>query len=105
MGISNSLGANTLAILFSLSIPWFIKSMMLQGQGEQGFIEINSSGMTYIITSLILVVLTLYLILFFNTFQLKMTTGLFALSAYSFFVTMAVLVEAGVFAPTVLPIC
>lgn len=97
MGVSNSLGANSLAILFSLAVPWFIKSMILRSQGEEGFIEIESGGMNYIIISIIFAVMGLYIILTVSKFTLMKKTGAAAILTYLVFVVFAILMESGVF--------
>lgn len=97
MGVSNSLGANSLAILFSLSIPWFIKCMILRSQGEEGYIDIQSGGMNYIIISIIFAVIALYVILTISKFTLMKKTGAATMLAYVFFVVIAILMESGVF--------
>ncbi|KAI4465893.1 sodium/potassium/calcium exchanger [Holotrichia oblita] len=40
MGVSNALGANTMNILLSLGMPWFIKTLMM-GAKDDSYIQIN----------------------------------------------------------------
>ncbi|KAG5679260.1 hypothetical protein PVAND_008840 [Polypedilum vanderplanki] len=97
MGVSNALGANSLAILFSLGIPWFITTMM-NGAGWTGaHIHIYSYGMEYTIMVLILAVIVLYSILAFHGYKLRKIAGLYLFIAYFVFATFAVLMEFNVF--------
>lgn len=105
MGVSNSLGANSLAILFSLGIPWFVKSMILRGQGEDGYIAIESTGMDYIILSLILAVTCLYTILYIGKFFLRKSVGATIFVFYFIFIILAILMESGMFFDVGLPDC
>uniref|UniRef100_A0A182T3A4 Sodium/calcium exchanger membrane region domain-containing protein n=1 Tax=Anopheles maculatus TaxID=74869 RepID=A0A182T3A4_9DIPT len=52
MGVSNSLGANTLAILFSLGLPWFIRTMIDGGPSTGAYIAIQSYGIQYSVLAL-----------------------------------------------------
>ncbi|XP_077302075.1 sodium/potassium/calcium exchanger 5-like [Arctopsyche grandis] len=105
MGISNAIGANSLAILFSLSVPWFIKSIIQKSHGEDPFIEIESGGMNYIIISIVFAVIAMYIVLTVSKFQLRVATGIATGLIYLIFVTFAILMEAGVFFQVVLPPC
>lgn len=97
MGVSNALGANSLAILFSLGIPWFITTLM-NGAGWTGaHIHIYSYGMEYTIMVLILAVIVLYSILAFHGYKLRKRTGLYLFIAYFMFATFAILMEFNVF--------
>jgi sodium/potassium/calcium exchanger 4 len=97
MGVSNALGANSLAILFSLGIPWFITTMM-GGAGWTGaHIHIYSYGMEYTIMVLILAVIVLYSIIAFLGYKLRKTAGLFLIVAYLVFAAFAILMEFNVF--------
>jgi Ca2+/Na+ antiporter len=105
MGVSNSLGANSLAILFSLGIPWFIKSLILKSSGQDGFIEIESGGIDYIILSLIIAVASLYTVLYLKKFYLMKVTGATIFVIYIVFIVVAILMESGIFFDVGLPAC
>lgn len=100
MGVSNSLGANTLAILFSLGLPWFIRNMMEGGATTGAYIEINSYGMQYSVLALFLAVGILYLVLYLSKFTLRKLVGLALLIAYLIIVSFMILVELDVFFPS-----
>lgn len=101
MGVSNALGANCLAVLFSLGFPWFI-STMKNGAGWTGaYIRIYSYGIEYTIIAIIFAVLTLYLIIAAAGYKLRKLVGVFLGLAYLFFACFAILVELEIiFEPT-----
>jgi Ca2+/Na+ antiporter len=97
MGVSNALGANCLAILFSLGLPWFITTMLHGAGSTNAHIHIYSYGMEYTIMVLILAVATLYSVLAFNGYKLSKIVGVYLFIAYIIFVTFAILMEFNVF--------
>uniref|UniRef100_A0A8D8N6R7 Sodium/potassium/calcium exchanger 5 n=3 Tax=Culex pipiens TaxID=7175 RepID=A0A8D8N6R7_CULPI len=100
MGVSNSLGANTLAILFSLGLPWFIRNMMEGGATTGAYVEINSYGMQYSVFGLFLAVGILYAVLFASKYTLRKLVGLVLMGGYLLIVTFMILVELDVFFPS-----
>ncbi|XP_050309560.1 sodium/potassium/calcium exchanger 4-like [Anthonomus grandis grandis] len=92
MGVSNSLGANTMNILFSLGMPWFFKTMTM-GINNDSFIGIESGSIVYTIMSLILVGLILYVTLIFNKFTLSKVTGCILVVVYIICIVLACLSE------------
>lgn len=100
MGVSNSLGANSLAILVSLGLPWFVRSMFDGGSYTDAFININSVGIEFTILSLILTVAALYLIVSIAGYRLKKSIGFYLFFTYLIFVTFAILVEMDVLFPS-----
>ncbi|XP_050683299.1 sodium/potassium/calcium exchanger 3-like [Leptidea sinapis] len=97
IGVSNALGANSLAILFALGVPWLIKTLTYLGQGaEVTAVFINSSGIDFVVGSLLLAVVCLYLTLVIGRFYLRRTVGAALLVLYVCFITFAILVETGV---------
>lgn len=101
MGVSNALGANCLAVLFSLGLPWFI-STMKDGAGWTGaYIRIYSYGIEYTIIAIIFAVVTLYIIIATAGYKLRKKVGFFLGIAYLFFAAFAILVELEIlFEPT-----
>lgn len=94
MGVSNALGANTMNILLSLGLPWFIKTMIVNnGKGRASFIEIASGAIEYTILSLILVVCALFITLYFNNFKLQKKTGIILTVIYLIFLTCTLVAE------------
>ena len=115
MGVSNSLGANSLNILFSLGIPWFIRTMIQYGKGEEAYIHIFSHGMQFTLVSLLFAAVStllkirfllnkflllnfhsqaaLYLCLFLAGYRLKKLVGVALFSFYLLFLSFALMVE------------
>lgn len=99
MGISNSLGANTMNILLSLGLPWFIRTLQLLAQegSAEAFIAIKSGSLEYTILALILVAITLYVCLSINRFRLSRKSGAILISIYTCFLIGAILSEVYLF--------
>ncbi|KAH1013721.1 hypothetical protein HUJ04_002675 [Dendroctonus ponderosae] len=87
MGVSNSLGANSMNILFSLGMPWFFSTML------KGTIVLQSGSIIYTIAALLLVALILYFTLYFNHFTLSKVTGCVLLPIYVICIVLACLSE------------
>lgn len=99
IGVSNSLGANSLAILMSLGIPWLIKNILNRNVPGKQSILLNSLSTEYNILILLIAVITLYVVLTLAKYRLKRSVGLSLISAYSVFITLGVLLEMNVFFP------
>uniref|UniRef100_A0A182FV55 Sodium/calcium exchanger membrane region domain-containing protein n=1 Tax=Anopheles albimanus TaxID=7167 RepID=A0A182FV55_ANOAL len=99
MGISNSLGANSLAILFSLGLPWFIRTMINGGPATGGFISIQSYGVQYSVLALFGAILTLYIVLYIAKYTIRKLVGVAVAVGYLLIVTFMILVELDVFFP------
>lgn len=89
MGVSNSLGANTLDILLCLGFPWFIKIMVTDLEP----IQLGSGSLFYTIIALILAVVVLYTTLFFNHYVLNKKIGCILITFYVAFLTTAIVLE------------
>jgi Ca2+/Na+ antiporter len=100
LGVSNSLGANSLAIMFSLGLPWLIRNMVDGAWNTGANISIHSNGIEFVVLSLILAVCTLYTIVTIGKYILRKTIGVILVFAYLIFVSFAILVEMDVFFPT-----
>lgn len=97
VGVSNALGANSLNILFSLGFPWFLRTM-IDGAGTTGaYIHIFSYGIAFVITSLLLAIICLYIVLSIAKFTLRKTVGIALFIVYGIFVTFAILMELDIF--------
>ncbi|XP_049884653.1 sodium/potassium/calcium exchanger 4-like [Pectinophora gossypiella] len=97
IGVSNALGANSLAILFALGVPWLIRTVALEVQGaEQTAVLINSSGIDFVVGSLLVVACCLWITLFIGKFTLRKSIGGVFTLLYLFFITFAILVEMGI---------
>lgn len=97
IGVSNALGANSLAILFALGIPWFIKSLANLSQDlENPAVLINSNGIDFVFASILVAVACLWIVLFIGKFTLRKSVGAVLGTLYIIFITFAILVETGV---------
>lgn len=95
--MSNALGANSLAILFGLGTPWLIRNIILVSQGaEETAIVIDSRGIAFVATSLLLAVALLWLSLFIAKFKLRKSLGSVLVVLYVIFITFGILVEIGI---------
>lgn len=93
MGVSNALGANSLAVLFSLGLPWFIKTMA-DGAGSTGaYIHIASYGIEFTIMGMLLAVASLYITIAAAGYKLRKTVGGILGTCYIVFATFVILVE------------
>ena len=93
MGVSNSLGANSLAVLFSLGLPWFIRTMADGAWVNNASVNITSLGIQFTILGLLVAVATLYAVLASVGYKLRKTSGVILAMAYLIFATLAVLSE------------
>lgn len=105
MGLSNSLGSNTFDILLSLGLPWFIKSAFLPDITGQNLLTLNSSSLTYVGILLLTSLVGLYLVFLYYDFTLRPSLGLWCVTMYFGFLTLATLIELNIFFPVNLPIC
>lgn len=98
-GVSNSLGANSLAILMSLGIPWLIRNILFRNVAGKQSIPLNPLSTQYTMLLLLLAVLSMYLVLTAAKYQLKRTVGCVLISVYVVFVTLGILMASNVFFP------
>lgn len=97
VGVSNSIGASSLAITIALGVPWFFRAVISTKGHERPYVALHTNGMEYIILSLLLLIVCFYLIVYFRRFILTKITGSLLILAYAVFVTLAILMEVGVF--------
>ncbi|XP_047543613.1 sodium/potassium/calcium exchanger 3-like [Vanessa atalanta] len=96
IGVSNALGANSLAILFALGLPWLIKTLTLLAQGADTAVTINSAGIDFVVGSLLVAACLLWICLFIGKFKLRRSLGFVLICLYVVFITFAILVEMGI---------
>ncbi|XP_026730180.1 sodium/potassium/calcium exchanger 4-like [Trichoplusia ni] len=97
IGVSNALGANSLAILFALGLPWLIKTLSLVVSGaDDTAVLINSAGIDFVVGSLLVAVACLWITLFIGKFTLRRSLGAVLIVLYAIFITFAILVEMGI---------
>lgn len=99
IGVSNSLGANCLAILMSLGVPWLIKNIMNRNTPDKSYISLNPYSTEYNILLLLLAVIALYTILTLSRYRLKRSVGVALFAVYGMIITVAILLEMNVFFP------
>lgn len=97
VGVSNSVGASSLAIIVALGVPWFFRAVISSEGHERPYVALHTNGMEYIILSLLLLTLCFYLIVYFRRFILTKIAGGMLTLTYAIFITFAVLMEVGIF--------
>lgn len=106
IGVSNALGANSLAILFALGLPWLIRTLSLVAQGaENPVVLINSAGIDFVVGSILVAVACLWIVLFIGKFELKKSIGFVLIILYVIFITFAILVEIGIILERAFAMC
>ncbi|XP_046743569.1 sodium/potassium/calcium exchanger 4-like [Diprion similis] len=100
MGLSNSIGANTLDILLCLGLPWLIKTTALGTN-----IEIVSATLNYSFLTLMVTVVLLYAVIAVNGYRLNKKVGIGCFAMYIGFLVFAVLLESNVFIFVNWPMC
>lgn len=105
MGVSNALGANSLAILFALGVPWLIRTVTLLARGEEAVVYINSTGIDFVVGSLLIAVICLWVTLCIGKFTLRKTVGCVLAVLYLIFISFAILVEMGIILDRVVAFC
>lgn len=98
-GVSNSLGANSLAILMSLGIPWLIRNILYRNTPGKQAILLNPLSTQYTMLLLLVAVFSLYMVLTAARYQLKRTVGCVLITVYIVFVTLGILMASNVFFP------
>ncbi|XP_030379119.1 sodium/potassium/calcium exchanger 3 [Scaptodrosophila lebanonensis] len=97
IGVSNSLGANSLAILLSLGVPWFIKNCLNYNTGEPQ--QVGTQGIEYNIFILLASTIALFVVLSFSGYRLTKRVGVALFSVYTVFIVLQILIEMNVFFP------
>lgn len=92
MTISNALGGNTLDILLSLGLPWFIKTL-LPSNLRGGPVFIESSSVVYNNVAQLACVSLLFITAALNNFTMDRRLGLTCLMLYLLFIVFIVCVE------------
>ncbi|KAM8973566.1 sodium/potassium/calcium exchanger 5 [Pelodytes ibericus] len=92
MAMSNIVGSNVFDML-CLGIPWFIKTVFVDRSSP---VEVNSSGLTYTIISLLFSILFVFVAILLNGWKLNKKLGIICLLMYFVFVTLSILYELGI---------
>lgn len=96
MGVSNSLGSNSLAILFSLGLPWFIRTMADGAGFNNAYVKIATEGMEFTIMGLLVAIALLYAAVSIAGFKLRKIVGGVIGACYLVLATLAVLAELNI---------
>lgn len=86
-----------MSILFSLAIPWFLRTMISGAWTTEAKIQIFSHGIEFTIIGLILAVVTLYITLASAGYQLRREIGFILIASYLILATLAILLEFDIF--------
>ena len=108
MAVSNSIGSNTFDILLCLGLPWMCKALLnatTNSDQSDWFVRVNSTGLSYTVTSLLLSLIILYCILLVSRFVLDRTVAFVCLAVFAVFLTVSLLFELNVFFVVNLPMC
>ncbi|XP_055677654.1 sodium/potassium/calcium exchanger 4-like [Lutzomyia longipalpis] len=97
MSIANAIGSSSVAMILSLGLPWFIRTMVDGAGYTDAHIALKSSGIQYIIASLLAVIAIMYFIIAVSKFKIRRILGPFLIGFYIIFITLAILVEMDVF--------
>ncbi|GAB0086849.1 Sodium/potassium/calcium exchanger [Sergentomyia squamirostris] len=92
MGVSNALGATSLAILISLGFPWFVRALV---DGKP--FNVVSYGVEFTTMTMLLATTFLFTTLALFRFRLRKTSGIILVGVYAIFVTFAILNEVDIF--------
>lgn len=101
VGVSNSLGANSLAILMSLGVPWLIHNIIYRNDPSKSSIALNDDGIGYNFILLFFAVIILYVVLTLARYRLKRTVGITLFIVYLIFITFGVLIQTKTFSPAI----
>lgn len=94
MIISNTLGANTLDILLSLGLPWFVKCIMPASHGG-GPISFDTNDLAFNTIGLAFCVILLNVISAVNCFNMNRLFGVACLTAYFMVTAFFIIVSLG----------
>lgn len=94
------MGANSLAILMALGVPWFVRTMVDGAGSTDASITIYSYGIEFTIITLLLAVALLFIVFACTKFRLKKINGVFFFSIYAVLITFAILVEMDILFPS-----
>lgn len=83
----------------SLGVPWLIRNVVNHSSADKSFIVLNSSGIEYTISSLLVAIVLLYAVLTIAKYHLNKRVGFSLLTIYSIFLIVGVLMELDIIFP------
>lgn len=100
IGVSQSMGANSLAILMALGVPWFVRTMVDGASSTDASVNIYSYGIEFTIITLLLAVALLFVVFACTKYRLKKIVGVILFAIYLVLITFAILVEMDILFPS-----
>lgn len=94
------MGANSLAILMALGVPWFVRTMVDGAGANDASVIIYSYGIEFTIITLLLAVALLVVVLSCTKYRLKRVVGVCLFAIYAVLITFAILVEMDILFPS-----
>ncbi|KAK2919985.1 sodium/potassium/calcium exchanger 5 [Channa argus] len=101
MAMSNIVGSNVFDML-CLGLPWFIKTAFVDTNNP---IQVNSTGLVFISTTLLLSIVFLFVAVHVNGWKLDWKLGLVCLICYILFATLSILYELGIIGNNPIRLC
>uniref|UniRef100_A0A674ATY4 Solute carrier family 24 member 5 n=1 Tax=Salmo trutta TaxID=8032 RepID=A0A674ATY4_SALTR len=101
MAMSNIVGSNVFDML-CLGLPWFIKTVFVDTVNP---VEVNSTGLVFISTTLLLSIVFLFVAVHINGWKLDWKLGIVSLFCYVVFATLAILYELGIIGNNPVRLC
>uniref|UniRef100_A0A672Z0J3 Solute carrier family 24 member 5 n=1 Tax=Sphaeramia orbicularis TaxID=375764 RepID=A0A672Z0J3_9TELE len=101
MAMSNIVGSNVFDML-CLGLPWFIKTAFVDTQNP---VEVNSTGLVFISSTLLLSIVFLFVAVHANRWKLDWKLGLVSLICYVVFATLSILYELGIIGNNPIKLC
>lgn len=80
-------------------MPWLIRNIIYQSTADEAFVVLNSDGIEYTITSLLVAAGLLYAVLTIAKYYLNKIVGFTLLFIYLIFLTVGILMELDVILP------
>lgn len=101
MAMSNIVGSNVFDML-CLGLPWFIKTAFVDTNSP---VEVNSSGLVFISSTLLLSIVFLFIAIHINGWKLDWKLGIVSLLCYILFATLSILYELGIIGNNPIKLC
>lgn len=101
MAMSNIVGSNVFDML-CLGLPWFIKTAFVDTNSP---VEVNSSGLVFISSTLLLSIVFLFVAIHINGWKLDWKLGIVCLLFYILFATLSILYELGIIGNNPIKLC
>ncbi|XP_018619468.2 sodium/potassium/calcium exchanger 5 isoform X1 [Scleropages formosus] len=101
MAMSNIVGSNVFDML-CLGLPWFIKTVFVDTSAP---VEVNSTGMIYTASTLLLSIVILFVAVHLNKWKLDWKLGITCLCFYVLFAVLSILYELGIIGDSPIRAC